>query len=64
MLIPDNAKYNNDVVNYVFSDLWTKGYNFSSGDEVFEFLKKNQIRVRKTKQLMTRINEFWNFYNV
>ena len=64
MLIPDNVKYNNDVVNYVFSDLWAKGYNFSSGDEVFEFLKKNQIRVRKTKQLMARINEFGNFYNV
>ena len=60
-LIPLSAQYNDDIVGYIFNDMQQSGNILASADEVFEFLKLHQIRMKKTPKLMERIKNFWSF---
>jgi hypothetical protein len=61
MAIPLEVKYQGDVIDYVFKSLKRDCHEFSSADEVFEYLKNNQIRMFKAKKLFARIRDFWGF---
>lgn len=61
MAIPLEVKYQGDVIDYVFKSLKRECHEFSSADEVFKYLKNNQIRMFKAKKLFTRIRDFWGF---
>lgn len=61
MAIPLEVKYQGDVIDYVFKSLKRECHEFSSADEVFEYLKNNQIRMFKAKKLFARIRDFWGF---
>lgn len=61
MAIPLEVKYQGDVIDYVFKSLKRECHEFSSADEVFKYLKNNQIRMFKAKKLFARIRDFWGF---
>lgn len=61
MLIPTHVNYNGDVLDYIFTELKNRFYVFSSAEEVFDYLKSNQIRMIKTKKLTSRVKDFWGY---
>lgn len=58
MAIPSDVKFKHDVLDYVFQSLLKSGYHFASSEEMFEYLRDNQIRMTKTNKMMALINKF------
>ena len=59
MLIPENSDYKGDVIDFVFRALRGAKRQFSTADQVFEYLEQHQVRMRKTSNLLERIRAFW-----
>lgn len=59
MLIPENSDYRGDVIDFVFRALRGAKRQFSTADQVFEYLEQHQVRMRKTSTLLERIRAFW-----
>ena len=59
MLIPENSDYKGDVIDFVFQALRQASMHFSSADQVFNYLRKNNIRMVRSEKLLERIKAFW-----
>jgi hypothetical protein len=55
MAVPHNAVINNGVVEYVLEIYKKSSMVANSANEIFEYLLKNQVRMRKSKELLEKI---------
>lgn len=59
MAVPMDADVSDGVLDYVLKDYMISGFDSTAPDEIFEYLRKNKVRMRKTKEIMDRIREIF-----
>ena len=58
-VVPNGAIID-DFLDYVFDNFKKSGFRPSSKDAIFEYLKRNYIRLQMRGKLINRINKLWD----